>query len=274
MTLVSSTDLRWKVARTLRVCAVIVPVMVIASASCSSGDDTTAATGSDSGTASPDAATSSDAIASSCVPGDVSSFTGGDYHPPAGSYQGKCDDDLLAEYIDCKQNANPVACNMFASGPGATCLSCLETKQTDASWGPIVYDTSGLDGTPNLPGCLALALGEGKSATGCGASLQQAENCQNLACGANCASSSDASVSDLTDLATCENNALLGGCKTFANAATVACAQDASGADSICYRQTYEDGGASEDVWSYIARLDQYFCGDPTVDAGSADDGG
>jgi hypothetical protein len=96
-----------------------------------------------------------------------------------------------------------------------------------------------------------------------------------LACAANCATTSDAATAaDLADLTTCENAALVGGCKSFANAATMACSQDAGGADAICYRATYEDGGASEDVWSYIARLDSYFCGDPTVDGGSSGDGG
>ncbi len=284
MRLVSSRDFRGRVepsyaqasrlTRAFGMCVAIVPVLLIAASSCNSADDSSSTTGNDASIGSPDSGAASDAIASSCVPGDVSSFTGGDYHPPAGAYQGKCDDDLLESYIDCKKNANPVSCNLFASGDGATCLSCLETKQSDANWGPIVYDASGMNGTPNLPGCLALAFGEGQSTTGCGATLQQSYNCQDLACEANCASSSDASTSDLTDLATCENAAILAGCKSFASAATVACSVDAGGADSICYRQTYEDGGASEDVWSYIARLDDYFCGDPTVDGGSSGDGG
>ena len=280
MALVFSMDRRGKVVRapftfaTFIAFAVIVPVL--AAASCSSADDTPGALSSnDASTAQTDSGVSTDALAGSCVPGDVSSFTGGDYQPPAGAHQGKCDDDLLEAYIDCRQNANPVACNLFASGDGATCLSCLESKPSDPNWGPVVLDASGANGTPNLPGCLALVFGEGQSTTGCGASLQQSLNCQTLACGANCASSSDASTSsDLADLTTCENAAVLGGCKSFADSATTACAQDAGGADSICYRATYQDGGASEDVWSYIARLDGYFCGDPIGDAGSSVDGG
>ena len=249
-------------------------VALIAAPSCTSADDTAGIIASDAGTGSLDSSAANDAVASSCVPGDVSSFTGGDYHPPAGAHQGKCDDDLLDAYVDCKQNANPVSCNLFASGDGATCLSCIETKQTDANWGPIVYDASGLNGTPNLPGCLALAFGEGQSTTGCGATLQESLNCQDLACDANCAPSGDASASNLADVTSCENAALLGGCKSFADAATLACSEDGGGADAICYLQTYEDGGASEDVWSYIARLDSYFCGDPIADGGAVGDGG
>lgn len=277
MALVSSMDRRGKVIRaccTFVTFATIVPVLGAASCS-SAADDSAVSSSNDGGASGTDASSSSDALAGSCVPGDVSSFTGGTYHPPAGAHQGKCDDDLLEAYIDCRQNSNPVSCDLFTSADGATCLSCLESKQTDANWGPVVLDATGNNGMPNLPGCLALAFGEGQSTTGCGGSLQQSYNCQDFACAANCASTSDAATSaDLADLTTCENAALVGGCKSFANAATSACSQDAGGADSICYRATYEDGGASEDVWSYIARLDSYFCGDPTVDAGSSGDGG
>jgi hypothetical protein len=261
-------------ARVVATCLAIAPCVLVVASSCTSADNPGAIIESDAGPFSNDSGVANDALASSCVPGDVSSFTGGVYHPPAGAYQGKCDDDLLEAYIDCKENTNPVSCNLFASGDGATCLACIETKQTDANWGPIVFDASGMNGMPNLPGCLALAFGEGQSTTGCGATLQQSYNCQDLACEANCAANGDASTSDLADLDSCENAALIGGCKTFADAATVACSEDAGGADSICYRQTLEDGGAAEDVWSYIARLDSYFCGDPTADAGGVGDGG
>jgi hypothetical protein len=260
-------------ARALATCFAIAPIVLFAASSCSSADDSGNTISSDGSVGSPDGSGGSDAVASSCVPGDVSSFTGGAYHPPLGARQGKCDDDLLAAYIDCKENTNPVSCNMFASGDGATCLSCIETKQTDANWGPIVYDVSGMNAFPNLPGCLALAFGEGQSTTGCGATYQASLNCQDLACQTNC-SSGDAATTNLTDLATCEKAALLGGCKSFADAKTVACSEDAGGADAICYQQTAEDGGASEDIWSYIARLDSYFCGDPIVDGGTANDGG
>ncbi len=279
MALVSSlkrragTPARSSAAKAIRaVCtfAAIVPILAFAASSCSSADDSAAPSSNDGGASTNDSAISHEAAAGSCAPGDVSSFTGGDYHPPLGAHQGKCDDDMLEAYIDCRENSNPVSCNAVTS----SCLSCLESKPSDPNWGPVILDANG-NGTPNLPGCLALAFGEGQSTTGCGAALQESYNCQNLACAANCASSDDASTpSDLADLETCESAAFVGGCKTFANAATTACSQDAGGADALCYRATYEDGGASEDVWSYIARLDDYFCGDPTVDAGSSGDGG
>ncbi|MGH7286289.1 MAG: hypothetical protein ACRELY_32630 [Polyangiaceae bacterium] len=117
-----------------------------------------------------------DAIAGSCLPGDVTSFTGGDYHPPLGAHHGLCDDDAIAAYIDCKKNTNPNSCNLLLTGTGAACLTCIQTPVSAANWGPIVVDASGTQATLNLPGCLALAYGEGTSSTGCGGTLQKQLN--------------------------------------------------------------------------------------------------
>lgn len=268
--------LRNQRARATAICFAIAPIPLLAASACSSssGDDSSVVAG-DSGAGSlRDGSYASDALASSCVPGDVSTFTGGDYHPPVGAHQGLCDDDTLAAYVDCKQNANPVSCSLFTSGDGAKCLACIETKESAPNWGPIVTDASDTHGTLNFPGCLALAFGEGQSTTGCAATTQKSENCQDVACSANCASSTGATSP--ADLAQCENSALLGGCKSFADAASLACTEDAGGADAVCYRQTYEDGGASEDEFAYIARVTKYFCGssDSITDAGAASDGG
>lgn len=211
-----------------------------------------------------------DASAGSCLPGDVSTFTGGDYHPPTGAHQGKCDDDGIEAYVDCRKNSNPVACDYITVGEGAGCLSCIETAATSAAWGPVVL-AGPTDATAfvNEPGCLALALGEGTSTQGCGASLQKQLNCESAACGTNCAGASP------TAAAACVETAKGGGCEAFTAAATAACGVDAGGAQELCLLQTTEDGGPAESEYDYAARVAAYFCGYPSVtaDAGIGDGG-
>lgn len=243
----------------------------LAMAACNAADNA-ATTGPsiDGGNGPRDAQRGGDAVAGSCLPGDVTSFTGGDYHPPLGAYQGKCDSDMLAAYVDCKKNSNPVACNTFATGLGADCLACIETPIASASWGPVVVDSSGTHATLNLPGCLALAYGEGTSSTGCGGTLQKELNCEIAACGTNCA------TAPTSDLQSCElaSIASTGGCNAFSSAAATACAGDGGPAAAGCFPQTYPDGGPAEDVYDYAGRLAAYFCGFGAADGGTLGDGG
>ncbi len=211
-----------------------------------------------------------DASVGSCLPGDVSTFTGGDYHPPTGAHQGKCDDDGIEAYVDCRKNSNPVSCEYITLGEGAGCLSCIETAAVSATWGPVVL-TGATDATAfvNEPGCLALALGEGTSAQGCGASLQKELNCKGAACGTNCAGASRAAA------VSCAKAAEGAGCEAFTAAASAACAVDAGGAQDLCSPETTEDGGPAESEYDYAARVAAYFCGYPSVtaDAGIGDGG-
>ncbi|HEX7666249.1 MAG TPA: hypothetical protein VF407_17105 [Polyangiaceae bacterium] len=246
--------------------------MLFTGAACSSADDSPGADldGGAFGASDGGGAKSGDASTSSCLPGDVSTFTGGDYHPPTGAHQGKCDDDGIEAYVDCRKNSNPVSCEYITTGEGAGCLPCIETASSAAAWGPVVLSGSS-DATAfvNEPGCLALALGEGTSAQGCGASLQKAMNCEAAACGVNCAGASAAAATACAE--TAENS----GCSAFTAAATTACAVDAGGAQDLCYMQTTEDGGPAESEFDYAARVAKFFCGFPSVtaDAGTGDGG-
>lgn len=252
-------------------CFVCTFACAAAAGACNAADDTASAGPRiDGGGGSVDAKAPGDAIAGSCLPGDVTSFTGGDYHPPVGAYQGLCDADAIEAYVDCKKNTNPTSCNLLLTGMGAACLACIETPVTAASWGPVVVDASGTRATLNLPGCLALAYGEGTSSTGCGGTLQKEANCEVAACGTNCATAST------DDLESCElaSIASSGGCNAFSSAAEEACAADGGPAADACFQQTYPDGGPSEDVYDYAGRLAAYFCGFGAADGGLAGDGG
>ena len=259
-------------SRRAKACALaLVTAAAIAMPACNAADDASSAGPSiDGGKAGSDAKTGGDAVAGSCLPGDVTSFTGGDYHPPLGAYQGKCDDDMLAAYVDCKKNTNPVSCNTFATGLGAACLACIETPVASANWGPVVVDASGTHATLNLPGCLALAYGEGTSSTGCGGTLQKELNCEVAACGTNCA------TAPANDLQSCELASIgsSGGCSAFASAEIDACSGDGGPAAEACLPQTYPDGGPAEDLYDYAGRLAAYFCGFGAADGGTLGDGG
>lgn len=212
---------------------------------------------------------SGDAGADKCLPGDVTGFSGGDYHPPSGAHQGVCDSDAIEAYVDCQQNANAASCNYLTSS-AAACLACIQTPTSADAWGPVVVEAGGTSAFINTPGCLALALGEGTSTTGCGGSLQKELNCELAACGTNCLNA------PAEALASCESSSIGtgGGCAVFETAQAAACAGDGGGQGDMCYQMTGADGGPSEDTFAYAARLATYFCGFGAADAGATGDGG
>lgn len=95
-----------------------------------------------------------------------------------------------------------------------TCLNCLFTEQTTASWGFLVCTSAGC--SINIPGCLDVALGqtnqESTTSTpaSCGDFLSASYGCQDAAC----------SACSTTDFSTCANDAIAAECKTYADGFT------------------------------------------------------
>ena len=165
-----------------------------------------------------------------CEPGSLSGFSGGTYKSPVGPYANVCTSTDFTNYISCINGSDSSQCAQFLSGGArSVCGSCLLTPETAAHWGATI-GTDPATSILNVPGCYALAFGEGSSTSGCGASVQRDFNCQDYACNPalNC------SGADQNTLTTCDNSAISGGCSTYANTAQTACAKDAGGLDSNC----------------------------------------
>ena len=182
-----------------------------------------------------------------CEPGSLSGFSGGSYKPPVGPYANVCTSTDFTNYISCIGGTDTSQCAQFLGGGArALCGSCLLTPQSASRWGATVGSDPATS-VLNVPGCLALAYGEGSSTTGCGGSLQRSFNCQNYACNPalNCAGATT------DEMNTCDNGAISGECSTYAGTANTECAKDAGGLDNNC---TVSD---STSAMNYL----NFFCG-------------
>ena len=83
-------------------------------------------------------------------------------------------DACLATPID------PAKCTAYKASSG-TCAACLESQETDANLGPVIWHSGHAYFTLNLAGCIANAE-KNVSATGCGAVYQAAIGCKQNAC--------------------------------------------------------------------------------------------
>lgn len=165
-----------------------------------------------------------------CEPGSLAGFTGGTYKSPVGPYANVCNSTDFTNYISCISGTDSGQCAQFLSGGSrSVCGACLLTPSSAAHWGATI-GTDPATSTLNIPGCLALAFGEGSSTSGCGASLQYDYNCQDYACNPalNCAG---ATTDEMT---TCDNSAISGECSTYADTVNTQCAKDAGGLDNNC----------------------------------------
>lgn len=165
-----------------------------------------------------------------CEPGSLSGFTGGTYKSPVGPYAGVCTSTDFTNFFACATGTDSSQCAQFTStGARAVCGSCLITPTSATHWGATV-GSDPTTATFNIPGCLALAYGEGSSTTGCGGSLQHDYDCQDYVCNPalNCAG---ATTDEMT---TCDNSAISGVCASYAGTAQTECTKDAGGLDNNC----------------------------------------
>jgi len=180
-----------------------------------------------------------------CAPVDVSTFMPPPYHP-ALHQRGACTSGQIQSfYADClSPTATQQSCAPWQTMNRA-CLACLVTPSTQASWGPLVERTNGIE--LNVAGCMELA--GGTSGASCAHAYQAWEDCDAAACGASCPVTDDASYQLYL---ACVNEASMGGCQRYAAAAS--CANGvADGGAAACFQgQTFED---------YYLSLAPIFCG-------------
>jgi hypothetical protein len=130
------------------------------------------------------AATANDGATGDAGPCDpvAASATPPPWTPPKPFASGACAaadfdaffDACLATPID------PAKCTAYKT-TNAACATCLESEETDANLGPVIWHSSHAYFTLNLAGCIADAE-KNVSATSCGAAYQAAIGCKQNAC--------------------------------------------------------------------------------------------
>jgi hypothetical protein len=196
--------------------------------------------------------------AAKCEPQSISGWTPTN-HPPTGLYQGKCAAGEVKAVMDgCfGKTATQATCTAAQSAHGG-CVACLISKDTDASWGPIVEYTKLGFYDRNAGGCFGLLQGD-VSATGCGSKINAVFDCNLASCSAVCPVKTDADFAALNE------------CFGAADADPDICKPSVDTSTKCWNDGLAEDGGAKyqpciwdskKEPWAAVAeRIGEVFCG-------------
>jgi len=217
----------------------------------------------------PDSPTDAVGPLGACMPANVSTFQPPGYHHATGKYQGACSAALIQSfYAQClgasSTKASCDAAFLGATAPSANqvCASCLFSRDTDTTYGPLVLHTQTGIQTLNRAGCMEL---EDPAQLTCAQKYQASVDCNYAACKDNCSLSADGGLADYN---ACTVAAADTGCSAFTTAAACANAElDAGAKAQVCFAV-----GSDAMVFTSIAGV---FCGSPpAVDGGAPHDGG
>jgi hypothetical protein len=171
-----------------------------------------------------------------CAPGTPASFTP-TWHAPRAPATA-CTKTQIDSYRQCLDDSatvlDPPSCAEWTSLSAAdqSCLSCLQSSESDATYGPLVLLPTEV--LVNVPGCIALA--EGKTdGSGCGGALSADQECDRAACLPTCPT---ATASEVTAESACEKAADQAVCATYEKPAECAGAieeSDAGAAGQSCF---------------------------------------
>jgi len=193
-----------------------------------------------------------------CGPVPVASYTPAAMHPPNPPHAGACTDQQSADYAAC-QGGDASKCTEFQTGqPAQACGACIETQESAATWGVIVFD--GSSGFVNIEGCVDDALGQvGIEPASCGQLLFASYGCQQAACGL-CAGSAEDACNE-------ESIATNGGCATYdqqVESDTSPCAilfGDAAPTDAASCFPDPSITDVNAQRADFITRMAKYMCG-------------
>lgn len=150
--------------------------------------------------------------------------------------KGSCTTQQIDGYY--KSCLPPTSCDSFRAA-NASCVQCIESKDTDATWGPIV--TSGFTMTFNPSGCMVALTGD-SSETSCAQRFDDLSQCEAAACQAQCPLTDQASAILLEQ---CDSAASAGECAKFAAAE---CGPDAGAPYTQCVAASSNDPEAGFDA--------------------------
>lgn len=193
-----------------------------------------------------------------CTPSNVNA-SDLSWTPPRTPDPSACSDQQIADYFAACLTAPFTNCKTFT---GATinknCVTCLSsTEGKDTQFGPLIFVPNNVVYI-NTGGCIAIETGD-VSATGCGAKVWEASQCEDLACSANCTGAT------FTDYQACTNAAATGTC-----APEIAAQCDLSDAGTVVAACNLSKS-SFKDRYPFISAV---FCGGYPADAGPPSDGG
>jgi hypothetical protein len=190
---------------------------------------------------------------SQCAPDPTTSYSP-TWRPPTAFKQGACTQDEIDGYYQaCLANiADPAPCAKFAADH-AGCTKCIESKDTDANLGPVVWRQKRSYVTMNVEGCIARTLNN-LDPNACGALYSAAIDCKRSLC-SSCFELKEPSYQKFQ---TCQDSAK-DLCQTYTNAWNDKCpvlrtTENNPGAADQCFPKENTTKGA------YFA-LAPLFCG-------------
>jgi hypothetical protein len=187
-----------------------------------------------------------------CLPQSVSGYQPA-WTPPEAWKQSVCTAAQISGfYTAClTPPISPSTCATFVSESGP-CTSCLQSQDTAAQAGAIVWHESGAYWTVNVAGCIARAMGDATGG-GCGAAYSAAIACRQQSC--NACWAGQGTTTTFSEFATCEQQAGQSTCSTFAQAVPTTCGNLSQGAGSVCMPSA---SATAQEAYMQIAPL---FCG-------------
>jgi hypothetical protein len=187
---------------------------------------------------------------STCSPQSVPGFNPTWQAP--GVTKAACTGTQLTGYSDAclAQPLDPNKCTAFKTA-NAACTACVETDDTAAKLGPIVWHRTRTYFTVNIAGCIAIEQND-TTQFSCGAAYQAAVSCKEKACD-SCFSIDVPSFDAFT---ACEKNAGTV-CQSFDNSEQTTCTglHDAGAPTNTCFP------GTGEGTVQLFARIAPLFCG-------------
>jgi hypothetical protein len=168
------------------------------------------------------------------TPADVSTFMPPAFVPPTPA-KNVCNMTQIQGYWDnCRDQMtmSQMKCTSWGMA-NDMCAKCIETNETDASWGPLVIGNGII--SLNISGCIAL-----KGDMACAKAWQDRDNCTSAACDMQCPVMDQQSFMDWQK---CVQTATTGGCKKYNDAVTMKCSTEAGSALAECRSfNTFKDG--------------------------------
>jgi hypothetical protein len=185
-----------------------------------------------------------------CTPADMTGFQPA-WTPPQAWKQGVCTTKQVTDfYTSCL--ASPIApstCDAYAQA-NATCVACLQSKDTDATWGAVVWHDEMRFWTVNVAGCLSYVLGDG-AGTGCAGAYEGAVQCRQKACDACWANTANT----FQQFAACEGQAGQTQCTAMDQMLGTKCGDLSMPPANTCVPPT---GSTTKDAYLLVAPA---FCG-------------
>jgi hypothetical protein len=177
-----------------------------------------------------------------------------------------CTSQELSDYALCQAQKQGDSCKQFnPGGSSASCGACLESQESDPTWGIIVFN--GQAGSFNIPGCVDLELGQvaqevpdGGVAT-CGQALEKSYECQDQANAQYCNACLDAPTTTA-----CQQAVLGQVCNVFDDQVTSLCASLFSAAADAGVLACFPDATDTDPLHQeqqWLMTVGAIFC-DPT----------